>query len=138
MDIWEKEFYACDCGTELILLSLDKEIGLVYFNIFENGHFKDNTLGFGRRIRWCWDLLRTGKPWKDEICLDYKTARELADTLLKIAKEEPAININDFAKSICKLEKGKVEVNIAQMKDVLNKINKKLKGEFYKLIRAKK
>ena len=40
-----------------------------------------------------------------------------------------------FAKRVAKLEKGKKEVNIAQIMEILKVINYLTKGELYKVIR---
>ena len=43
--------------------------------------------------------------------------------------------INSFAVEVSKLEQGKKEVNIAQIKEILKVANQLLDGELYKLIR---
>jgi len=50
-------------------------------------------------------------------------------------KRSKTMNINDFAVKVSGLEKGKKEVNIAQIKEILKVVNQLLKGELYKLIR---
>lgn len=45
------------------------------------------------------------------------------------------MTLNDFAKQICEMEKGKAEVNIAQVKEILRCINDIFGGEFYNIIR---
>ena len=47
------------------------------------------------------------------------------------------MNINDFAVLISKKEGGKVNLSIAQIKEVLKKVNIELDSGFYKLIRKK-
>ena len=45
--------------------------------------------------------------------------------------------INDFAVLISKKEGGKVHLSIAQISEVLKKVNIELNNELYKLIRKK-
>jgi len=45
------------------------------------------------------------------------------------------MKITDFAVEVTKLEGGKKQINIAQVKEVLKVINKLLGGKLYKLIR---
>jgi uncharacterized ubiquitin-like protein YukD len=45
------------------------------------------------------------------------------------------MKITEFASKVCVAEGKKVEVNIAQVKEVLKVSNAILNGEFYKLIR---
>ena len=46
------------------------------------------------------------------------------------------MNINDFAVQVAKEEKGKKQVNIAQIKEVLKVVNRFLGGELYRIIRS--
>lgn len=87
MNIFEKKFYPCDCGTEVILLSVDNEFPQIYFAIFENGHYKDTRIPFFQRFRWALRLLKTGMPYKDEIVLNLDTAKELGEELIRLQKE---------------------------------------------------
>lgn len=45
------------------------------------------------------------------------------------------MNLNTFAKLVCLIEKGKKEVNIAQVKEILKVANKELEGKLYKEVR---
>ncbi len=134
MDIWEKKYYACDCASEIILLSNDKKDKYINFAIFSYGKYYNDILSFKERLRYIWNILRTGKPYKDEIILNYSTAKELGKDLLKLTKEE-TMNINNFALEITEIEGGKVQVNIAQVKEILRIINDKTNGKFYELLR---
>ena len=44
------------------------------------------------------------------------------------------MNINDFAVKVAELEKGKKQIDIAQIKEILSIIDKLLDGCVYKLI----
>jgi len=48
---------------------------------------------------------------------------------------EPVKRVNEFSKDICKLENKKVQLNIAQVNEVLKCINSRTNGEFYKFIK---
>lgn len=48
------------------------------------------------------------------------------------------MKIDKFALKVAKLEKGKKQVNIAQIKEILAKIDKLTKGFLYIVIRALK
>lgn len=88
MNIWEKRYYACDCATEVILLNKDKEDNWINFAIFSYGHYGDKRMGFWQRLRWCFNLLKTGNPYKDEIILSYETAKQLGEDLITLSKIE--------------------------------------------------
>jgi len=44
------------------------------------------------------------------------------------------MKVSDFAVKVAKKEKGKKEVDIAQIKEILKVVNELTKGKFYKMI----
>ena len=48
-----------------------------WFAIWQQG-FKV-PLCWREKIRWCWNILRKGKPWKDNIILTPEHAKQVAD-----------------------------------------------------------
>ena len=46
------------------------------------------------------------------------------------------MNLNELAKLIAKKEKGRKEISIAQIKEVLAILNDITKGMFYKIVKA--
>jgi len=53
----------------------------------------------------------------------------------ELDKEKIEMNINKFAQKVARLEGGKKEVNIAQIKEILSIIDKLTDGLLYKIIR---
>lgn len=86
--IWNK-FFPCDCGDEGIMISYEMEedgmpsIDLAFFGY---GH-QDKTLDLKSRIRFCWKVLTTGRPWADEVIMNSKTAGELGKELILFSKK---------------------------------------------------
>lgn len=75
-----KKFYECDCGAEALVMGDS-------YNDFNSGQCIDiafftnritNILEFSERLRWCWNILKTGKPYTDMVILEKKVALKLA------------------------------------------------------------
>ena len=52
-------------------------------------------------------------------------------------KKRKLTGINKFAVEVASIEGGKVNLSIAQIKEVLKCVNIKLDGQLYKIIRAR-
>jgi len=88
--IVKSHFVMCDGGCELI--QLDRTVD-VYTNdedeskSFCEKHFEfsmwnrvgDSPLSFRQRLRWCWNILRTGMPWADMVILSDEKVKNLAE-----------------------------------------------------------
>lgn len=76
----------CACHTEALeithLPNEDKPDEF-WFSIWENGF--DSRLSRRERFRWCWNILRTGRPWGDNIILTPEQAMQVAKFILKHA-----------------------------------------------------
>ncbi len=92
---WYK-FYECDCHGEGITISYEYQDENNKFSQVDMGFFK---VGFGQpvefkeRLRWAWHLIKTGRPFLDEVILNRNIANELANDLLKwsLATDQEAI-----------------------------------------------
>lgn len=87
--IW-RMFIECDCHSEGIMVSYDDTDPYPNINlaIFSHGKYKNNTVSFKEKLRYCWHLFRTGNPFDDEIMLRQETARELGKALLTFANKK--------------------------------------------------
>lgn len=86
--IWRR-FIECECHTEGIMVSYDDTDPFpnIYLAMFSYGKF-GNSLGFREKLRYCWKVLKTGRPFEDEVMLRQDTARELANALLEFANKK--------------------------------------------------
>ena len=75
----ESKFLICDCYSHGLLVEKfdDEEICL---SLFERG-LSGRTLGWSERLRWCWQILRHGKPWSDFIILNTENQKKLKEFL---------------------------------------------------------
>lgn len=73
----------CECGTEAVMLYLDKEGRCLEISIWYYGR---RTMSVWDRIRFAWRCL-LGDPYKDQICLSVNQVKELGELLSTISKE---------------------------------------------------
>lgn len=79
----EPDFIPCSCSGEGISVSQDSEAPYdLFVNFWSNG-FQGKRLSFWLRLRWCWDVLRTGTPWQDFMLLPQTQIPKLVNALLK-------------------------------------------------------
>ena len=75
----ESEFLICECYSHgLLVEKFDDEE--VYLSLFERG-LSGRTLGWSERLRWCWQILRYGKPWSDFLILNAEKQKKLKEFL---------------------------------------------------------
>jgi len=88
------KFIKCDCYGHLLEICREKEIidGKVSHKNFNLSMWEWGTgnrpLSFRERIRWCWNILRTGSPWADHIILSDDKAKKLAQFILTEVKKQ--------------------------------------------------
>ena len=78
----ETKVFMCECGEEALVVSNDDGCGinLAMFNRYFNKYT------WREKLRCIWHILKTGKPYTDQMCLDYDTGQRLARFLNKLAK----------------------------------------------------
>jgi hypothetical protein len=77
----------CSCFSEAVFVEPDQEVGLVYISIME--HYGTGSRSVWDRIRWCWHMLREGRPYGDQMCLDRKRAKALVDLINEAVEKLP-------------------------------------------------
>ena len=85
--------FECSCRGEQLCVNVDKEdtdstnlkpqvnIAMLYYNNDGKHSFKD-------RIKYVWEVLRTGKIYRDQVILSNDKARDLANYILDNTKTE--------------------------------------------------
>jgi hypothetical protein len=63
-------------------------IDISFIRIFRLGKYKNNELSLKEKLRYCWNVIKTGRPFEDEILLRQETAKELANHLLEFANKK--------------------------------------------------
>ena len=82
------KYVECDCGNEILQITEDIEKGhndqefkMYYLSIYERGLNWNNEYGFWQRLKYCWHILKTGKPYADSMVLKRDKLDELIANL---------------------------------------------------------
>lgn len=78
----KQQFFSCDCNAEGVLLSKFDDEDDIYLAIYTYGQFHSKPT-IWNRIKYCWHHLTTGRIYQDQIVLDSKTAKKLANWIIK-------------------------------------------------------
>ena len=96
--IWSK-FIECSCGTEGIMISndyIENEEPIIDLAFFKYG-YNPEKMGLYQKLRYCWQILSTGKPFIDEITLNKDNTKvlitELNNFIKKPIKTDNIINL---------------------------------------------
>ena len=73
-------FLICDCFSHGLLVEKFKDEEEVSLSLFERG-LSGRILPWRERLRWCWQILRYGKPWSDFIILNPENQKQLKEFL---------------------------------------------------------
>lgn len=80
------KLYTCECHTEGISVSVDDETMEVFLTGWQMSP-GEGKMSLKEKIRWCWYIIRKGKPFNDHNILSFETARSLAFDILKQTAE---------------------------------------------------
>lgn len=81
-------FLLCECEAEAILLKKYFNIYStdIYISIFKHNQYKIKPT-FRERLRYCFQILKTGKYNEDQIIIDINTANKLGNWLIENTKQ---------------------------------------------------
>jgi len=71
-----EEFIVCSCSTEGLYIVKYKNEQELYFSIFNRG-LNPKKMSFLTKLRYIYNLLKTGKPFNDEMILDQNSIKKL-------------------------------------------------------------
>lgn len=69
-------FLICDCYEHGLLVEKYNNETEVSLSLFERG-LSGRILSWSERLRWCWQIIRYGKPWSDFIILNEEKQKQL-------------------------------------------------------------
>ena len=82
-NIPEEKFILCDCGCELLKMSMDaEEDRYIYLAIYTYGQYHPKP-NLWRRLKYSFNHLRTGKIYGDQIVLTSEKAKEISEWINK-------------------------------------------------------
>jgi len=81
----EKSFYQCKCGHETIEIQKGDEDKEIFFSMLFYG-YQNNKYSFFQLLRHCWQILRKGHPYADNVILSVEDAKKMGKDLLEMTK----------------------------------------------------
>lgn len=78
----ESIFIKCDCTCNVLEVEYVPNERQFYAVLWDNGH-THTPLSRKERIRWCENIMKTGKPWADSTIVNKQNARRLVAFLNK-------------------------------------------------------
>jgi len=90
------KYVQCRCGNELLQISKDvdkdirtgREFEIYFFSMYSHGLNWDERYTFWNRIKYCWHVLKTGRPWADCMTLKKTDVEKIVTDLQELIKEE--------------------------------------------------
>lgn len=76
----DSKFLICDCYEHGLLVEKFKDENEVSLSLFERG-LKGRILSWSERLRWCWQIVRYGRPWSDYVILSEENQKQLKEFL---------------------------------------------------------
>lgn len=76
----DSAFLICDCFSHGLLVEKFKDEQEVCISLFERG-LNGRILSWSSRLKWCWQILRYGKPWSDFVILNIENQKRLKEFL---------------------------------------------------------
>lgn len=90
--VFKSHFVKCACSGHMLEAErYDYKDGDEGFNIavWERGRDGKQIYGLKEKFRWCWNILKNGRIWADDIIVNNQDARKLAEFILQnLPKEE--------------------------------------------------
>ena len=77
----DSAFLICDCFGHGLLVEKFEGEEEVSLSLFERG-LNGRILSWSSKLRWCWQILRYGKPWSDFVILNTENQKRLKDFLV--------------------------------------------------------
>jgi len=87
-------YYPCKCHSEVINIERDIDVfekghwdASIYFAIYHYGTQNPRPT-FRNKLRHCWQILKTGKNYPDNIILSTEDAKKLGDELITLSDRD--------------------------------------------------
>jgi len=75
------EYFRCSCRGEVIQGEVDESLPFVDLAFFSYGGYYDERLSFKQKIRWCYNVFKTGHPYSDAVELPPEEAIRMGEWL---------------------------------------------------------
>lgn len=86
-----KTVISCECGSCMLEAQVDTDEGVQYYYLAMFYFGGDHREKFWRRLKIAWKFLRTGKMYRDQLCLTPEEALKLADFIHLNIKQDGTV-----------------------------------------------
>jgi hypothetical protein len=80
-----KDFWVtCECHADAFRVTdfeWDEGVGCINVSMYRIGS-QGAILDWKERLRWCWNILKSGLPWNDELTITPEIAKEMGEDLI--------------------------------------------------------
>lgn len=76
-------FVKCICCCSALEISRDEEDNCFNVALWTNGPWGHKITSWREKLRWCWNMIKTGVPWNDHTILSNEDAAKLAEYINK-------------------------------------------------------
>ena len=84
----EVRLFVCDCGCGGLSIERDSDFPEIFISTWRYG--TSIKVSFIDRLRYCWDILRYGRPHTDEVIFNIETAKAFLSELERCIEDENA------------------------------------------------
>lgn len=77
------DYIICECHSEILYIEYDESIKQADLCIYHSCDY-GSKLSWKNRIRYCWKVMSTGKPYSDQMVVSRAGLRKLKNLLGKI------------------------------------------------------
>lgn len=81
----KEEFIICDCHSEGLYLEVFEGEENIYMSFFSHGVNPKKLTLFGK-LRYIWNVLKTGKPFSDQLVFSFNKAKKIAKKITEFSK----------------------------------------------------
>jgi len=92
----DKLYLDCDCHMEILGVEYDKDIDMFFLGIYRMSE-GSNLI---QRLRHIWRIIKTGKPYGDDIVLNRETATRLSEYLSHPSKDSLIESLTEDATTL--------------------------------------
>lgn len=76
-------YLKCDCSCHLLEIEYDDDFDDSFCIALWSRGRQGEILSWRDRIRWIWNIIRTGNPWSDSIIINKTKAKEIINYINK-------------------------------------------------------
>ena len=85
---YKQKYIKCSCGSEGLFLIKFADEDEIYLSVWQMGYCQNNKLRLWDKIRYIWQIVKTGKPFHDQLVLDKAACDEIVQFIKTLNDEK--------------------------------------------------